>query len=199
MEKNKHYNLSPEYIVRNYSDEIKRGIRKHSKKYLNYYDADLEEDMFQNVMLKILKGCLNNFRGEAALGNYLQYYVTKTVVIDMAKKENRNSSELESNEKESGQPAERMDLVPDTMADHSEEIINRITIVEAIEKELKNMPERRQEIFRLRIKEGKKQKEIADIMGITQSTVSEHWTKIIQQLRSALEKEIPEINEYIGK
>ncbi len=205
MVKEKKYNLSPENIAKNYANVIKRGIRKYAKKYLNYHDSFIEEDMFQNVMLKIVNRALDNFRGEVSLEYFLVHSIAKNIVIDMAKKENKNKNKLIDrvaridNDDSSGQATEIIDNMADTTADHAQTIADSIAIRDIIEREILKMPEKRQKIYKLITEEGKTQKEISKIMDITQSTISEHWAKIRQQLKAALETEIPEIKEQIGK
>ncbi|WP_408005548.1 sigma-70 family RNA polymerase sigma factor [Rhodohalobacter halophilus] len=64
----------------------------------------------------------------------------------------------------------------------SKDLHNRM-LIEKIEKVIFQLPERRREVFLLSRYEGKSYKEIANILGITVSTVETHMSKALKTMR----------------
>jgi len=60
-----------------------------------------------------------------------------------------------------------------------------------IEKAVKDLPTQQQKVFRMKRYEGKKNKEIADILGISIKTVEMHLAKATLNLREALKNHLP--------
>jgi RNA polymerase sigma factor (sigma-70 family) len=201
MDSRREINLSPEYILRNYSDVIKKSIKILASKYLKNYDPFLLEDIEQEVNLRIINGCLNTYRGEASLKYYISAFVVRSTFLNIINKvEKTDKKSISSSESFFDiltSKAENTQLNRSGM-DHSSGITDRIAIENIISEELQKMSPRRQDIYRMHIDEGKTQIEISEELNISQSTISEHWSKITQQLRSALLKQLPELKTAIG-
>lgn len=201
MDSIKKINLSPEHILRNYSGVIKKSIKILAYKYLRNYDPFLLDDIEQEVNLRIINGCLNTYRGDASLEYYISAFVVRSTFFNIINKQNKIDKSTVNN------PDEMLDMPVSQREstvfhksgmDHSTAIINKIAIENIISQELNKMSPRQQEIYRMLIMEGKTQNEISAILKISQSTISEHWSKITQQLRNSLLKQIPELKTAIG-
>jgi len=201
MDNNSGKNLSPEYILREYSGLIKKSIKILAYKYLNRADPFLLDDIEQEVNLRIIRGCLNTYRGEASLGNYISSFVVRSTFLNVITK-NSNTHIYSVSDNDEGYDDYSADVVSPVhrkmTMDHSDVITDRITIEKIISEEIKEMSQRQQDIYQMLIVEGKTQVELSEKLEISQSTISEHWSKITQQLRNALLKQIPELKITIG-
>ena len=70
-------------------------------------------------------------------------------------------------------------------------------ISEKIEEAVSRLPEQQQKAFKLKRFEGKKNKEIAEIMGLSIKTVEMHLAKSMLKLREDLKKSLPDFVFFI--
>lgn len=78
-------------------------------------------------------------------------------------------------------------LSPDEMSERS---IMREDFYEKMETAVSNLPPQQQQAFRLKRFEGKKNREIADIMGLAVKTVEMHLARAMVNLREELKKSV---------
>ncbi len=67
---------------------------------------------------------------------------------------------------------------------HEEKTLDKITLHEIVQ----NLPEREQEIIRLRFYQGLSQREIADLLGLSQMHISRLITQILRRLRKQIDR-----------
>lgn len=67
-----------------------------------------------------------------------------------------------------------------------EQILQQREVLSALREAIRNLPDRRREVFRLACLEGLSYREVADTMGIAVSTVANQMSSALDELREAL-------------
>jgi len=187
----------PEEIIKKYHDLINKGVRYKLRSFPNLNNSFDADDIEQLVYLKIINGCLETFREDISLDNYIVNIIITSVILDYSNKKKRFREDLfievsESYKDDSGE------LSPNTVTpvqdDHSDQIIDKIEynqIMKIVEREVSLLPPKKRDIYLKFYIEGKTQIEIGKELSITQSTVSEHLSNINKELHSEIIKEMP--------
>ena len=176
-------------IIRQYGPDIKKAIKSRAFKFKDIMDDFHLDDIEQSVYEKIFKGCLKTYQGKTSLKNYLCYSVVRTVFIDYIRK---NLDKMK-------EPAEEIGLLSDYMQNRSklidpvEQNLGVNFLQETIDETVNSMTMQKQNIYRMIINENLNQTEISEKLGITQSTVSEHWSTIRKDLKNQLKNKFPEM------
>lgn len=174
-------------IIRLYGKDIRMTIRKYASRYRDILDELHSDDIEQLVYEKILNGCLNTYEGRASLKNYLCYSVVKSVFYSYLRANLKQLKEPTDNIVEMSDHLQTMNRPYDPVTTASDTESLQILI----EKTISSMPPNKQSIYRMIVEENITQTEISRKLGITQSTVSEHWSKIRVELKDRIRKEFP--------
>ncbi|HPA73119.1 MAG TPA: sigma-70 family RNA polymerase sigma factor [Spirochaetota bacterium] len=186
--------LTPEQVIREHRDTIRSTIRGLARRYADVLDPEDLEDVEQEVYLRIIRGCLAGYRGDISLKNYIAGYIVRSAFHDFLRKNLTSRKEA----------TEDISLVSDIVqlksgfSDPTARGLEGREMVIIIEEEVASMTDTRREIFRLIVDERMTQAEAGEVLGLGQSTVSEHFSKIVSQLRSALRKKFPEHTPQAG-
>lgn len=186
--------LTPEQVIREHGDTIRSAIKGLARRYTDVLDPEDQEDVEQEVYLRIIRGCLAGYRGETSLKNYIAGFIVRSAFYDFLRKNLTSRKEA----------TEDISLVSDIVqlksgfSDPTARGFEEREMISIIEEEVAAMTDTRREIFRLMVDEGMTQAEAGEVLGLGQSTVSEHFSKIILQLRSALRKKFPEHSPQAG-
>lgn len=186
--------ISPEEVIREHLETIRKAVRFHSGKYAGLISEFDHDDIEQIVIERILRGCLNTYRGEAPLEYYLSAIVVKTCIIDFVKKRKRPIDETSEYSEWVIDTAEK----PGGMDSVEGEDLETREIRDCVEKAVKELKTRQQEIFKSVIMENRSQKETAALLGISQPTVSEHLNNIRNHIRNQLQKNFPDLDYFKG-
>ena len=146
-------------------------VTYYLRRGLSLHDAqDLASECFRKIVQS--NPTFENFTGAV---KYL-YTVAQTSIIDFNTRNIR------------GAPVFPEDL-PEMVDPDSEaffDAIERNTVIEALRKAIAGLPEQAQKVMRLRIEEGLKRSDIAELLGISPSTVSAHIQVSTKKIRMML-------------
>jgi len=175
--------LKPEEVYREHSLYVKKMIVKLADKYSDVLTQEDREDIEQDVWFRVMKS-LDGFRGDCKLTSYIGAIVSHCVIdhFKSAKKhrsENYDELEYELSSPHRMSPEERLDI--ESILDSIIEIVHAMT-------------DRRRMVFYLIGIKKYTQSMTAKKLRLTQSTVSEHWASIQQELRQAIKARFPESN-----
>jgi len=178
-----------EEIIQVFGPDIKKTIKRLAIKYSDIIDEFHLEDIEQIVYLKIIEGRLNTYLGRCTLKHFICGVVVSSIFKDY----------MRANLKKMREPYSDIEPISDLMqnsrksGNHTEINVNNIYIQETIENTIRLMPPQRQKIYQMIMVDNLTQKEISEKIGLTQSTISEHWAKIRSELKRNLEAEFPAI------
>jgi RNA polymerase sigma-70 factor (ECF subfamily) len=160
-------------------------IQRYLSRLIGEYEA---EDLTQEVFVKVGKG-LENYRGEAKLSTWL-YRIATNAAIDwmrspsfqkLAEKGNSDDS-LEQNESEAGSG----DVWPDEKSPTIEKQLFRKEMNECIRQFIENLPGNYRLVLILIELEGLKNKEVAEILGVSLGTVKIRIHRAREKLKQEL-------------
>ncbi len=175
--------LKPEEVYREHALYVKKMIAKLADKYSDVLTPEDMEDIEQDVWFRVMKS-LDGFRGDCKLTSYIGAIVSHCVIdhFKSAKKhqsENYDDVEYELSPPHRMSPEERLDI--ELMLDSIIDTVHAMT-------------DRRQMVFYLIGIKKYTQSMTAEKLRLTQSTVSEHWASIQQELKQAIKARFPESN-----
>lgn len=152
----------------------------YSRKYVGRKEiaeeivTDIFYSLWKNRNELIISTSIKSYLFKAAFNNSIHYLRT-------IEKERRLSDFFNNSE------YPQFSISPDEM---SEKSLIREDFYEKIEAAVNNLPPQQQQAFRLKRFEGKKNKEIAEIMGIAVKTVEMHLSKALLKLRDDLKSSV---------
>lgn len=152
----------------------------YSRKYVGRKEiaeeivTDIFYSLWKNRNELIITTSIKSYLFKAAFNNSIHYLRT-------IEKERRLSDFFNNSE------YPQFSISPDEM---SEKSLIREDFYEKIEAAVNNLPPQQQQAFRLKRFEGKKNKEIAEIMGIAVKTVEMHLSKALLKLRDDLKSSV---------
>ncbi len=173
--------LNPAEVYSEYSSYVKKLIRKSSTRYTGMFTEEDFEDIEQEIWIRIIKH-LDEFRGECKLSTYIGKIIIN-YIADYSKSVKKHASDVDIDL--------LTDIPHDSRSKNPEEIIEIESMIEIILSLVLTMNEKRQMIFYLIGLENLTQSETAKRLKLTQSTISEHWTSIQQELKHELDKHFP--------
>lgn len=136
-------------------------------------DGSVAEDICQEVFLNIWRS-RHVLKGVSSMNNYL-FIMSKNAVYDFYLKRGHPKTEEEFLTVENLPPSLKGDL------QQEEDIRDFLLLVNVTVSE---MPEQRRRVFCLSRKDGLKNKEIAQLTGLSEKTVEYHISKALAQLKS---------------
>ncbi|NIT12874.1 MAG: sigma-70 family RNA polymerase sigma factor [Candidatus Dadabacteria bacterium] len=149
----------------------------------------LSEEVMQEVFL-ILTRKLSTFREESKFSTWL-YRVVVNVCYLYKKMENKHSSNLRLDQDINDDPGSHfIDYLEDNNSLGPYEESKNSEIVELVEKELKNIPEKYRVVFILRDVDGLTNPEVARILGITLAAVKSRILRARKFLKSRLQHKL---------
>lgn len=137
--------------------------------------ADSAQDVVQEVFVKLCQQPWPSIRSHFKAW---LYKACRNRVIDIRRREG-NMKIVHSESSLSAIPDEQQ-IAPDQSAEHSDEIATVRTKLEAL-------PDRQQELLRLRLQEGLSYKQIAEVTGLSTSNVGYLLHQAISNLRGSLQ------------
>ncbi len=173
-EENTYVYLFNEYYVR---------LCAYSQRYVGRKDvaeeiiSEIFFNLWENRRKLAIKTSIKSYLFKAAVNNSL-YFLRK---LDKENKLKEFFSDTDISNIEFGFSPEEI----------SEQSILKSNISEKIEEAINALPEQQQKAFRLKRFEGKKNKEIANIMGLSIKTVEMHLSRAMLKLRKDLKKSLP--------
>lgn len=176
-------NMAYEYIFENYYS----SLCAYSKKFVGR--NDLAEEIVSETIFKIWRK-----REKLYISSSLKSYLFRSVCNSSLNfKRNIGNTESLDAMKESGNffPENLLSDSSDTDSLIIQEIYDKIT--ESIEL----LPEQQQKVFKMKRFEGKKNKEIAEELGISVKTVEMHTSRALQHLRTNLKEYMPALILWI--
>lgn len=155
----------------------------YSRRYVGR--KDVAEEIVSDTFLKIwenkasiqIHSSVKSYLFQAVCNNSL-YYLRKL----------KNDAVLDDYFMETASENIAFSILADEIEDHSLTMEN---INSRMEEAINQLPEQQQKAFRLKRLEGKKNKEVAEIMGISIKTVEMHLTKATLTLRLKLKDYLP--------
>ncbi len=152
----------------------------YSRKYVGRKEiaeeivTDIFYSLWKNRNELIITTSIKSYLFKAAFNNSIHYL--RTIEKERRLADFFNNSEYP-----------QFSISPDEM---SEKSLIREDFYEKIEAAVNNLPPQQQQAFRLKRFEGKKNKEIAEIMGIAVKTVEMHLSKALLKLRDDLKSSV---------
>lgn len=160
-------------IIERYEDKLSRYIQRKS----NATSED-RKDILQNIFIKVYKN-INDFDTDLPFSSWI-YRIARNEMIDWYRKEKRRPHlSLEGDE------GVIQSLVSELGADVTAE---REELRHVIEKAVRTLPEKYQDIVELRFFEEKSYDEIADILAIPPGTVAVRINRIKKMLQKELQQ-----------
>jgi len=136
-------------------------------------DSNSAKDAAQEVFLELWKN-----RHKLNITSSLKAYLCRGAV-------NRSLNSIKSRNHHAGQDLATI-IEPNSKSSTPEQITEVNELQTKIHQEINNLPERCRQVFVLSRYEGKKYKEIADLMGISIKTVENQMLKALKVLRAAV-------------
>lgn len=165
-----------------------REIVERYQKKIYYLAYDLTgnhhsaEDLSQEVFIKVFRS-LKNFRGDAKFSSWL-YRITVNTWISQYRKKSSTALKLWDDFSDSENKPDF--YVPADNHHNPEQFAEASLIQQQIEKALAKLSPRERSIFVMRHYNDLKQKDIADILGITVGTVKSTLFRAIKRLQNEL-------------
>jgi RNA polymerase sigma-70 factor (ECF subfamily) len=150
------------------------------------FSVDEKEDVIHNTFLKLLRGGLKNFQGSTGY-EFLAYF--KRIVMNEAHtylESGKKWSDTVSLDQERDYHEER--LPPFEVCDRGpgpEASAERNELLQIINSVLRGCPLEAQQLFLMKV-DGYKDREIADILGISMGTVASKYSRIRERMRQLL-------------
>ena len=138
-------------------------------------DKNTADDACQEVFLELWKN-----KAKLKITSSLKAYLHRGAV-------NRSLNIIKSRNRHAGQDLEQT-IEPTSKADTPQQITEYKELKSTIDEGINQLPERCRLVFVLSRHEGKKYKEIAEIMGISVKTVENQMLKALKTLRAIVKK-----------
>ncbi len=152
----------------------------YSRKYVGR--KEIAEEIVTDIFYTLWKN-----RNELIITTSIKSYLFKAVFNNSIQYLRNLAKEKSLTDLYSGSEFPQFSVSPDEMAEKS---LLREDFFEKIEVAVMNLPPQQQQAFRLKRYEGKKNKEIAEIMGIAVKTVEMHLSKALLKLREDLKSSV---------
>lgn len=142
-------------------------------------------DVVQDAMIKLVQKYAG--RGADEWGP-LFHRILQTTIRDWYRRSRvRNRLRHVFFRNEETEEEDPVDCIPDSREATPERILDGSQGIEAIDKALRQLSLRQQQVFLLRAWEGLDVKETAEAMGCSQGSVKTHYSRAVQALRRSLE------------
>ena len=159
------------------------GLCSYSRRYVGR--KDIAEEIVSETFMKIWEN-----RAKLTITTSIKAYLFQAVCNNslnyLRKLKNENNQEKYFKETESGNIGFAMPI-----DEIEEQSLIMEDISEKIEEAVSKLPEQQQRAFRLKRFEGKKNKEVAEIMGLSVKTIEMHLSKATLHLRENLKDYLP--------
>lgn len=142
-------------------------------------DADAADDIVQEAFTRLWKRRESWMPG-GSVRSYM-YGLVRNLLIDEVRTRQRRLKLLD---------ARRTEVTP--RAQTPGEVAESEALAAAVEAAIQALPERRREVFTLAHLQDFSYKQIAEIMGVSTNTISNHMTLALQDLRAALAAFLPD-------
>lgn len=147
---------------------------------------DIAEEIVSETFFNIWKN-RENLHVTTSVKSYLFQAVSNNAISYLRKiKKEEGLISLHENE-----ITDRLNLVSAAEDIPSESLIMK-DLIKTIDMAVDSLPAQQQKVFRLKRYDGKKNREIAEIMGISVKTVEMHLSKALLSLRRSLKEYLPE-------
>ncbi|GAB3662688.1 RNA polymerase sigma-70 factor [Echinicola sediminis] len=140
-------------------------------------DQSLAEDLVQEVFIHVSQWPESNFSREE---DYIRNYLYKAV-------RNQSLNALKSQQKMAGKEEDLRDLVQDTTVLHH---LIQSEVIGMVYKAMESLPEGCRTVAELSFLEGKSNKEVADILGVTINTVKTQKQRSLKLLKLRIDPEV---------
>lgn len=159
------------------------GLCSYSRRYVGR--KDIAEEIVSDTFMKIWEN-----RAKLTINTSIKAYLFQAVCNNslnyLRKLKTENNLEVYFKETESNNIGFAMPI-----EEIEEQSLIMEDISEKIEKAVSKLPEQQQRAFRLKRFEGKKNKEVAEIMGLSIKTIEMHLSKATLHLREDLQDYLP--------
>jgi len=159
------------------------GLCSYSRRYVGR--KDIAEEIVSETFMKIWEN-----RAKLTINTSIKAYLFQAVCNNslnyLRKLKNENNLEEYFKKTESGNIGFAMPI-----DEIEEQSLIMEDISEKIEEAVSKLPEQQQQAFRLKRFEGKKNKEVAEIMGLSVKTIEMHLSKATLHLRENLKDYLP--------
>lgn len=168
-------------LFENIFDEYSDRVYKIAYKFVN--NPDEASDIVQDTFLKIYRNIeyFKNVNRERTISLIVIY--AKNASLDLLRKKSRKNKHFSSTYSDDDE-VENDELPDDT--DTPEEIIINRDIGERLAKYINMLPDSQREVIMLKYYHEMKEKEIAEILNITESTVSTRLSRAKEKLRELI-------------
>lgn len=178
------------FIERNIQSIIPMLKKLASRYGLALTETDYE-DFRQDVIVILLDGGLDNFRGDCADSTWI-FYACRRVVID-SMKSRKDETMRHSAEFNSDIDYEKKNSTVSLFRQVDDEVIDEIILDEIfslINHEVKKLPEEKQLVFRM-LADGVRKKEIARMVNKSPATVTYYKNELFQLLSQKIDAQFP--------
>jgi RNA polymerase sigma-70 factor (ECF subfamily) len=167
-------------------NEYQPRILKYLTRLTSRFEA---EDLSQEVFIKVESG-LKNFRGESKLSTWIYRIASNTAIDRMRNQSYKNSinkSTPPENEQKDDLDIEDRDMFTGNKVELTDQQFVREEMNSCIRNYIENLPEDYKTVVILSEFEGRKNKEIAEILNLSLDTVKIRLHRARAQLRKILE------------
>jgi RNA polymerase sigma factor (sigma-70 family) len=171
-------------VYREHALYVKKMIAKLADKYSDVLTPEDMEDIEQDVWFRVMKS-LDGFQGRLQAHQLYRRNCQPLRFIDHFKSAKKHQSENYDDVEYELSPPHRMS---------PEERLDIELMLDSIIDTVHAMTDRRQMVFYLIGIKKYTQSMTAEKLRLTQSTVSEHWASIQQELKQAIKARFPESN-----
>ncbi|WP_230981478.1 RNA polymerase sigma-70 factor [Echinicola salinicaeni] len=181
MEDNKKHKMFPAN-TNSKKDPLKELFYTYHKKLVYFSmriigDQSIAEDLVQEVFIHISQWPESNFYREA---EYIRNYLFKAV-------KNKSLNALKGQQKMKDNSDELNDIVQDTTVLHH---LIQSEVIGMVYEAMESLPEGCRTVTELAYLEGKNNKEVAEILGVTVNTVKTQKQRSLKLLRLKLDPEV---------
>ncbi len=172
-----------EELIEKYADMVYRVA------YRILQDPDDAEDAMQETFLTVYRR-IHSFRGDAKLSTWLYRLATNTALDMIRARQRKRSKDVVWDEtEEEGGP------IPDTFTPLPEELLLQQEVAELIEEAISQLSPKLRTAFVLYELEGLPMKEVADVLGISESAAKVRVHRARAQLQRYLAEHVKEVTQ----
>ena len=178
-----------EKIFKDTMDEWYAPLFNFANSYLN--NQENAREVIQDVFLQLWDN-RTKLAEDTVLKAYL-FTLTRNRCIDLIRRERLMLQFQTDKQAQYDQLTESFHALSDPILDH----IFASELQDEIDKAIISLPEQCQQVFMLSRNKGLKNREISDVLNLSQKTVESHITKALKTIRTTLEKKFPDSLQMI--
>ena len=166
-----------------------QGLALSLARHFSRGDRSWTEDLVQEAFVKVFRG-LSGFKGQSAFKTWFHRVVINTCLDDLRRRKRRERvlSLWPLRRKENDLALEESLEASDQGQTHNPlRALGSKELGREVERRLAGLPERQRLVFQLKVVQGLKLREIADILGMAEGTAKSHLFRATRALRAGLE------------